>query len=164
MRELSTVNMGRNDAESIQWNWKWVRALALLPSLYQRIHSMELKVKKSQASSVSPALRDPRIHSMELKAGGADEPCMACRKGRAGIHSMELKDYYINQRTARDNEIVESIQWNWKDMAALTSSLTYRVAVNPFNGIERAASGSVSCGSHSLDESIQWNWKTLWLI
>ena len=111
MREISTVNMEHDGAESIQWNWKdfvlrLIRAMDDTKEnpyngierhdglqLWQGYHGYEESIqwnwKASRRASVSRG-GWRWIHTMELK-GFKTLPAPLCWGG-LGIHTMELKD------------------------------------------------------------------------
>ena len=152
MRELSTVNMGRDDAESIQWNWKppkggsrrggreykesiqwnWKCEQPSQVEYQPKPESIQWNWKVDLALAAVVAIPWPWIHSMELKAGGmgVEEWNIAVSR----IHSMELKEV--------SGRVVEF----GRDLVR-----------NPFNGIERNiciefhSTTKANTGIHSME-------------
>ncbi len=93
--------------ESIQWNWKVATPIRFRLRV-QRIHSMELKARRSVWPSAILMRRNPfnGIEREYLDSLSAEE--------RARIHSMELKVKDPSYSTSLQPYSRESIQWNWK--------------------------------------------------
>jgi len=126
--------MGRDGAESIQWNWKCISPLPARLSTNLRIHSMELKVLTCDATWGGAMWYICSNPFNGIERTSLYSTTATCLRGRNPFNGIES---YL--RLLKLNELAilfESIQWNWK---YTLNDKTMKIIenMNPFNGIER---------------------------